>query len=174
MNKNIIIGITIGIVLIIGIVLFTIIPKNENTETIGKVDETFEISYKGIVITPKTTFNKEAIAEEVKVSEIPSCAFEGTDNVYTYENLEITTAKVEEKETIYSVYFTNSEMQTKEGVKITDDKAKMMEVYGNNYEEQGSKYAYTKGDVNLSFIIENDVITSIEYTWKDLGQAITD
>ena len=41
----------------------------------------------------------------------------------------------------------------------------MLEAYGDDYENPvENSYVYTKGDVNLSFIVENDVITSIEYT----------
>ena len=43
----------------------------------------------------------------------------------------------------------------------------MIEKYGENYEiSLETKYTYTRGDVDLSFIIENDIITSIEYTLK--------
>ena len=52
-------------------------------------------------------------------------------------------------------------------IKITDSKEKMIEKYGENYEiSLETKYTYTRGDVDLSFIIENDIITSIEYTLK--------
>ena len=43
----------------------------------------------------------------------------------------------------------------------------MIEKYGENYTiTLETKYTYTSGNVELSFIIENDMITSIEYTLK--------
>ena len=41
----------------------------------------------------------------------------------------------------------------------------MLDAYGEDYENSvENSYVYTRGDVNLTFIVENDVITSIEYT----------
>ena len=66
---------------------------------------------------------------------------------------------------IYSVYFDNDEMETTEGVKVTDTKDHMIEKYGTDYEQKlGNKYIYLNGNVELSFIIESDIITAIEYT----------
>lgn len=40
----------------------------------------------------------------------------------------------------------------------------MVAAYGEGYTESGSAYNYVKGNVLLQFIIENDEITSIQYT----------
>ena len=84
---------------------------------------------------------------------------------YTYENYEITTYPDGEKERIYSNYFLNEEITTTEGVKVSDDFNKMKSTYGQQYENQGNQYTYKKGKTNLEFIVENDVITSIQYTY---------
>jgi hypothetical protein len=99
--------------------------------------------------------------------ELSSCAFDGNDKVYTYENMEITVSPLDGKDIVYSVYFLNDRITTKEGVKITDDKETMIETYGENYKNINNKYSYLKGDVLLSFIIENDIIISIEYMYSN-------
>ena len=38
-------------------------------------------------------------------------------------------------------------------------------MYGNETGKQGNQYVYTKGKTNLEFIVEEDVITSIQYTY---------
>lgn len=166
MNKKVIIGVVV-IVIIVAIIfaIGVMNGKKDKKEDLAVEKESFKIMYSNTDVSPRKEFSKTSISEEAAISEIPSCAFEGTDNVYTYKDLEITTAKVNSKETIYSVLLLNDEISTTEGVKISDEKSKMLEVYGNNYEEQGAKCTYTKGDVQLSFIVENDVITSIEYTY---------
>lgn len=131
----------------------------------NKEGTTLSIKYKDVELVPGTEFSTNKINEEANLSEIQSCAFDGVDKVYTYENLEITVASVNGKDTVYSVYFDNDEIETAEGLKVTDTKDKMIEKYGTEYKEElGSKYIYVNGNVELSFIIENDIITAIEYT----------
>lgn len=169
MNKKIIFIIIAVIVIaaVLGIVVMTgkdkIKDSKEDKEDIGKT--TFSIKYKDVDITPGKEFNEEKIDEESNLSEIQSCAFDGTDKLYTYENFEITVASVNGKDTVYSVYFDDDEMATSEGVKVTDTKDKMIEKYGTEYKQElGNKYIYANGNVELSFIIESDIITAIEYT----------
>ena len=114
-------------------------------------------------MTPGQVFIKEAFGEEQSYSEIPSCAFQGTDKVYNYGAYEITTSDINGQETIYSTYLLDDSIATPEGVKIADDKNAMITAYGENYQENGNEYIYTDGIVNLSFIIENDTIMSIQY-----------
>jgi hypothetical protein len=133
-----------------------------------EVVETFELSYQEIEIIPGKDFQSSALKdEELNFMELSSCAFDGNDKVYTYENMEITVSPLDGKDIVYSIYFLNDRITTKEGVKITDDKETMIETYGENYKNINNKYSYLKGDVLLSFIIENDVIISIEYMYSN-------
>ncbi len=134
--------------------------KESNTEN-SKSNTAFSVKYRGEEIVPGTEFSVNKIDEEANISEIPSCAFDGIDKIYTYKNFEIIVASVNGKDTIYSVYFDNDEMETTEG----DTKDHMIEKYGTDYEQKlGNKYIYLNGNVELSFIIESDIITAIEYT----------
>ena len=163
MNKKNVILISC-IIIIIAIVGIAFISTNKKSEDKPN-QQSFSIKYNGIEIAPGTEFKEENIKEKAEITEIPSCAFEGTDKVYTYENIEITVAKIDGKDKVYSVYFIDETPETAEGVKISDSKDLMIEKYGTDYKEElGNKYTYTKGNVELSFIIENDTITSIVYT----------
>lgn len=138
---------------------------NESVESSNNAENTFSIKYEGVEVVPGTEFNTSSINQEAAFSEITSCAFDGTDKVYTYDNVEITVASINGKDTVYSVYFIDDEVETAEGLRITDTKEKMIEKYGSDYKEElGNKYTYTKGNVELSFTIESDVVTGIEYT----------
>lgn len=162
----------ITIIGILAILTLTGCNEKDNKHKRGEVQTynqstAFSIEYKGAQITPGTEFKEDAIDEEAVLSEIPSCAFEGTDKIYTYSGVEITVAKMDNKDKVYSVYFLDDSVETKEGVKITDSKDKMIEKYGENCTiTMGTKYTYIKGNVELAFIVENDIITSIEYTLK--------
>ena len=165
-KKSILIALLI-IVVIGVIVTYLITNKNNVVQTGSDVKESFSLKYNGVEITPGVDFDENAINKEVNISEIPSCAFEGIDKVYTYENVEITVAEINGKNIVYSVYFIDDSVETTEGVKITDNKDVMIDKYGNEYEELlENKYIYTKNNVQLSFIVENDVITGIEYELK--------
>ena len=170
MNKKVLIVIAIIVVIAVVVAVY-VATQNSGDKTnpeaqnvTGEVqDESFKVSYLGVDVTPGTPFNRNDIPEEGTYSEIPSCAFEGTDNVATFSHAEITSAQVNGVETVYSVYFLDTEIKTEEGVAISDDRAKVIEAYGENFEENGNKITYTKGNVELSFLIENDIVTSIEY-----------
>ncbi len=137
------------------------ILKNE-TET-----DVYTFSDNGKKIALGEVFSKESlgIGDEESYSEIASCAFEGLDKTYTYANYEITTYPDGDKDRIYTIYFLNTEAKTEEGVSVSDSLDKMLSTYGDNYEIQGNQYTYTKGKTQLQFIVENDVITSIQYSY---------
>lgn len=162
MKKNI-------LIVIIPLLVFVSLMVVGCTNTKDKKDDsesTVIIAYKGIDITPGIEFRSESINEKAEYLELESCAFEGNDKVYKYQSIEITTSAISGKETVYSAYFLNDTIQTIEGVKISDEKALMIEKYGENYEHINNEYKYIKSGVALSFIIENDIIISIEYIYN--------
>ena len=170
MKKKILIGIVIILVIIGGIEIA--VTLQDGSKTNPSKSQTTEKAKEGYIFTDGEKkailgeeFNKEAFGKEESYSEIASCAFEGLDRTYAYLNYEITTFPDGEKERIYTIYFLNENVQTREGVKITDTLEKMKEVYGNETGKQGNQYVYTKGKTNLEFIVEEDVITSIQYTY---------
>ena len=153
-------------VLICGILICLTGCGEEKTKKGEKSDSSsgFSIEYKGVDITPGKEFDETKISETAEKSEIPSCAFDGVDKVYTYPEVEITVAEIDGKDTVYSVYFIDENIATNEGVKISDPKDYMIEKYGNDYENSlSTKFDYVKNGVTLSFIVENDMITGIEY-----------
>lgn len=163
-NKKAIIIVVIVVLLLIGIVIACSLKTNKKENNTNK---TFSMIYKGVEVLPGTKFDESQIKEKADFSEIPSCAFSGTDKVYTYEDVEIIVAQIDNIDKVYSVYFINDLAQTGEGLKISDNKQKMIETYGEDYNlSMDNKYTYTRENVELSFIVENNIITSIEYTLK--------
>ena len=41
----------------------------------------------------------------------------------------------------------------------------MVQAYGTNFKNDGNKYTYTKGNTSIEFMVENEVITGIEYVY---------
>lgn len=170
MKKKILIGLVIILVIIGGIeIAVTLSDGSKTNPSKPQITETAKEGYvfadgeKKAILGEE--FNKEVFGKEEDYSEIASCAFEGLDRTYAYPNYEITTFPDGEKERVYTIYFLTENVQTQEGIKITDSLKKMKEVYGNETSKQGNQYVYTKGKTNLEFIVEEDVITSIQYTY---------
>lgn len=164
MNKKVI-GIIIAIILItiVGFSVYILtkgnsvdVQKTEKKET--EASYTLKLDNKEIKLGE--VFSREKCGQELQYSEVASCAFEGLDKTYTYENYEITTG---EKDKIASIYFIDEGVSTTEGVKITDSYDKMVQVYGTNFKNDGNKYTYTKGNTTIEFMVENEIITAIEY-----------
>lgn len=167
MKKGVILIVVIILVVIAGIIIFNVVNNDKEQGTTESVqsEEGYTVEYEGVNITPGTKFDENSIPEEYEYYEIQSCAFDGDDKVYTYSGVEVDVAEINGVDTVYSVYFLDTGAETKEGVKKSDTKEKMIDTYGEDYENTfDNSYVYTKGDVTLTFIVENDVITSIEYT----------
>ena len=96
----------------------------------------------------------------------PSCAFDGDDTVYDFGSYQITTYLTDGKEIFTGVYLLDDRFSTKEGIKIGSKLSEMLSTYGDEYEENYGAYTYSMGLTNLSFVVIDDVITSISYLHK--------
>lgn len=111
----------------------------------------------------------EKLGEPASYFEAASCAFQGLDKVYTYLHFEINTYPDGDKDIISSIVLKDDLIETPEGISIGMSKADMESAYGTEYETKGNMCVYTKEGMHLSFLVENDAITSIEY-----GSAVLD
>lgn len=123
------------------------------------------LTYMGTDITPGKTFNAKSISKTATKSTLPSCALEGEDNVYTYDNIEITANVSGKTETIFSVYFIDETVSTNEGIKIGDTKKKLVETYGDNYIDDETLITYVDetSKRQINFQIEDGIVSGIEY-----------
>ncbi|MBR3972821.1 MAG: hypothetical protein IKJ99_02575 [Oscillospiraceae bacterium] len=139
-------------------------PEAEGIEEAPAVEEgMYTLTVDGVELIPGAAFDPAVLGEAASVYEVPSCAIEGTDNVYNYETFEITAYDDGTGEVIYSIYFLDPSLTTTEGLALGDDEAKVAELYGENYEVDGTAYVYTKTGSQLFIIVENGSVVSIEY-----------
>ncbi len=138
--------------------------SSENTSSDGINEYLFTVNGKTVAINEE--MNTQKFGEESNVYEVPSCAFEGNDKIYEYDGFEVETYEDGEVEKIYSIYFTDTKQKTSEGICVSDSYEKMVETYGEEFENDNTQYTYTKDNTCLEFIVENDVITSIKYVLK--------
>ena len=125
--------------------------------------EAFRFTYEGVELVPGAAFDPSVLPEADSIFTVPSCAIEGTDNVYSYPVLELTAYNDGSGEVIYSIYLTDANTATDEGLYVGDDLARVTELYGTNYTQNGSELTYTKGSTNLCLILNGETVISIEY-----------
>lgn len=133
-----------------------------DTEAKEKV-EGYSFTLGDIKLVPGADFDPTVLPEATSVYEVPSCAIEGTDNLYAYDSIEITAFDDGEGEIIYSVYIVDANTPTDEGLYIGDGLEEVNAIYGTDRTENGNELTYQKGDSLLIIIIENDVVISVEY-----------
>ncbi len=113
----------------------------------------------------------QSLGEADSYFEAPSCAFQGIDKMYTYSHFEIDTYPDGDTDKISMILFLDDLVSTPEGVCIGMSKEDMEKAYGTDYEVSSGFYRYTKDNMKLSFFIENEEITSIEYDSMVLNQG---
>lgn len=133
--------------------------------TAPAVEEGFRFTLDGTALIPGTEYDASALAEPDSVYQVPSCAIEGTDNVYSFSAVEITAFFDGTKEIIYSVAILDPNTCTDEGLYLGDSRQRAMELYGEDYAENGTAMVYTKGNTMLTLIIQNEYVVDIEFSW---------
>lgn len=134
-----------------------------NQDMLPKEEGVFGFLYEGVTLIPGEVFDRSALEGYIEVSEVPSCAFDGNDNVYNYGVFELTTYVEEEGERVYSIYFMDSNLTTTEGLCLGDTVEDMKSLYGEDYAAEETAYTYTRGETLLTVIAKDDIVVSIEY-----------
>ncbi|NLO38121.1 MAG: hypothetical protein GX115_01400 [Ruminiclostridium sp.] len=180
MKKNVIVIIVVALLLVAGVAAILLL-NGGNRDVSGnnnnpqpqtgneKEDLGYFFEYKGVQITieaPSAPVLK-ALGEPMNYFEAPSCAFEGMDKIYTYSGFEFQTYTKEDKDYISSIYFLDDSITTPEGIGLNATLEDITKAYGTDYQQSFSQYTYTKGKCNLSFILENNEVVSVQYASVD-------
>lgn len=143
----------------------TVVPE-ETTAPEQVVDEdVFSFTYQGVALVPGNAFDSAALPEAESVYQVPSCAIEGTDNVYSYGDIEVTAFNDGSGEVIYSVYIVDANTPTAEGLYIGDTLDQVIAVYGEDYTQENGQVTYQKGNTLLVIILDGDYVASIDFRW---------
>lgn len=135
-------------------------PATEGSETEG-----FVFNYNGTEITfhaPAAPII-EALGEPKKYTESTSCAFEGLDKSYYYGSFYLDTYPVEEEDFVYGWWFADDSVTTEEGIYIGATQAEVEAAYGADTYNGTNAYIVTRGSGTLTVILEEGVVTSIQY-----------
>ena len=120
---------------------------------------------KGIIIAMNAEVAPviKSLGKAKEYFEAPSCAFQGLDKTYTYSGFELHTYEIDKIDYVASVIFLDDSVNTKEGISLNADKKDILKAYGDKFTEKAGSYIYELDKSKITFLFENDKVTSIEY-----------
>lgn len=104
-----------------------------------------------------------ALGEPKNYTEETSCAFEGLDKTYFFGSFYLQTYPVDGEDFIYSLWLVDDSVTTEEGLYIGATEAEVLSIYGTDARGEGNAYFIEKGDCRVTIILEEGVVTSIQY-----------
>lgn len=129
------------------------------------VQDSFTFTYKGTKIALHAPAEQivAALGEPKTYSESTSCAFEGLDKSYGYGSFYLETYPIGDKDYVYGWYFVDDMVENDEGICIGSSKADVEAAYGADSYNGTNAFEVTKGSGKLTIILENDVVSSVQY-----------
>ena len=102
--------------------------------------------------------------------EAPSCAFPGVDKTYYYNGFEVTTYPADDGDRIQTITLTDASVKTPEGASLGMSLDQVTGIYGNDFSKMLELYSYEKGDVRISFLLENNAVSDITYYYLPVAK----
>lgn len=127
----------------------------------------FDFVYNGVVVTPgMSPFDVVDQLGDYSLFESVSCAYQGTDRVYTYSSFIIRSSPDKNgNDVIVSIELKDDTVETSNGLYIGNSKTDVTAACGDADTEMPGGLEYVDGSVTLSFIISDDTVTAINYTY---------
>lgn len=142
----------------------TACTENEGTPTTTtptKV-EGYTFTFQGLDLVPGADFDAAALSI-VESFENPNCAGEGKFITYLHDGMELTVNTNGDKTVVYSVFITDPNLATNEGLHLGDDLAAVTAAYGEATSEDDGLLTYVKNKTHLVIQLENELVTAIEF-----------
>ena len=138
---------------------------NEKTEDTKVTSEGYSFEIDGVTIPMNVDAAPivEKLGEPVEYFEAASCAFQGLDKIFYYNGFELGTYPNGDKDYVSYVNLLDDSVATDKGVYLGSTLEEVTSAYGNEYTVEGASYVYRLGETKLTFILEEDEVTSITY-----------
>ncbi|MCL2819326.1 MAG: hypothetical protein FWD38_00620 [Oscillospiraceae bacterium] len=107
-----------------------------------------------------------SLGQPLSVLEAPSCAFDGTDRIFSYPGIQIYTYPKENSDFIHTVGFFDDSVVTTEGrIRLGSDIQAVFDAYGENYRYETGMYTFTRGKTVLEFLTDDNIVIGITYRY---------
>lgn len=104
----------------------------------------------------------DALDEEPDYFESASCAYDGTDKIYTYNNYVVTFYEGDGYDGISLITLTSDLVSTTEGICIGSSYDDVIAAYGEATSDTGTLVSYEDDGTEIRFVISEDSVISIE------------
>lgn len=128
-------------------------------------DPGFVFRYNGTGIPMKADAEPilAALGEPRSYTEAASCAFSGLDKTYFYGSFYLYTCPIGGKDYVYGLWLIDDTVTTAEGLYIGAPQSEVERIYGTEGYNGSNGYILTKGDCKLTIILEDGLVSSIQY-----------
>ncbi len=140
-------------------------PGIEPHATTPATADGFTFTYNGTTITMHAPAASivEALGEPKKYTESASCAFEGLDKTYYYGSFYLDTYPLNGEDYVYGWWFADDTLATEEGIYIGATQQQVEAAYGAEAFNGTNAYTVKKNDTMLTVILEDGLVSSIQY-----------
>ncbi len=139
---------------------------NQNIGKETRQDYSYRIGDKSVYVGQTAAEALQLLGGEYETYEAPSCAAEGTDVFYYYQNLTLVVLNTEKEKIVSQLYFKNDSVATAEGLRIGDPYAKVIDTYGEDYLIEGTALNYQGNKMQLVIGIKDQKVDSVTYKSK--------
>lgn len=145
---------------------------NSQTEDVSQLGEedslpsatyTFTYGTTTIAMHADTAPVVAALGEPKSYTEEESCAFEGLSKTYYFGSFYLETYPDGSTDRAYCVWLVDDSVETEEGIYIGATQQQVEDAYGAQWYNGRNAYVMKTDDCVLTIILENDVVSSIQY-----------
>lgn len=126
----------------------------------------YEHEHQKIYIAQKIDEAVAILGDNYEYFEAPSCASDGIDMFYYYQNLTVMANEVNGEKLVAQIYFKNDTVATPEGIRISSPYADVVSQYGTDYNMNGTALEYSDKNTLLVIDVKDGKAASIEYQYK--------
>ena len=126
----------------------------------------YEYEHQKIYIAQKIEEAVEILGGNYEYFEAPSCASDGIDMFYYYQNFTVMANEINGEKLVAQIYFKNDTVATPEGIRITSSYADVVNQYGTDYDMNGTALEYSDGNTLLVIDVKDGKVAAIEYEYK--------
>lgn len=130
----------------------------------GKKEYAFTVSGVSVEMNAEAAPIVEKLGGNPVYFESESCAFKGLDKQYDYGSYVIYTYPLNDVDYILSVELKDDTVETADGLCIGSSKDDIIKAMSYPDSQTNVAYMYNGAKSQLMFIMENDIVTSIQYT----------
>lgn len=102
------------------------------------------------------------ISEEPEYFEAVSCAYDGIDKNYIYNDYTLVFYEEGDDNLLQTISLKSDLVSTLEGASIGDSSADIIDIYGTPTSESDNLLIFQNGETELRVVLENDLVVLIE------------